>query len=109
MICPPTFTIKVYLRATPQHSAAPGIEISSGALGHGLSIGVGLAAAFARKRQDRRVFVLMGDGECEEGAVWEAAMFAPKLAPSGLVAIIDANDLQYQVSPSEICQNGAAR
>ncbi|MEP2031665.1 MAG: transketolase [Paracoccaceae bacterium] len=87
----------------PQRGAAPGIEVSTGALGHGLSIGVGWAHAFALDDSDRRVFVVMGDGECQEGAVWEAAMFANGLAGHRLTVIVDANRLQYQVRPSDIC------
>lgn len=91
------------LAGHPQRNSEIGIELSTGALGHGLAIGVGWAKAFAAQGSDRRVFVIMGDGECEEGSVWEAALFATKLADGRLTAIIDTNDLQYQVRPGDIC------
>ena len=72
----------------------PGIEVNSGALGHGLSIGVGMALAARMDMQPWRVFVLMGDGEQGEGSIYEAAMAANKYHLSHLVAIIDRNHLQ---------------
>lgn len=83
--------------------AAPGIEVSGGSLGHGLSIGLGMAHGFKLKNEDRRVVVLMGDGETQEGAVWEAAMFAPKLGLDNITAIIDRNNLQGYGRATEIC------
>jgi transketolase len=71
-----------------------GIECSSGSLGHGLSLGIGLALAGKQRGSAHRVFVLMGDGECNEGSVWEAAMAANHYRLSNLVAILDANDMQ---------------
>jgi transketolase len=71
-----------------------GIEFSSGSLGHGLSLGVGVALAGKRRGKDFRTFVLMGDGECNEGTVWEAAMAASHFALGQLVAIVDSNKLQ---------------
>ena len=87
----------------PQRNAAPGIEVSTGALGHGLSIALGWAKAFRFAGSDRRVYVVMGDGECQEGAVWEAALFASRLAGDRICVVIDANGLQYQVRPDDIC------
>ena len=71
-----------------------GIEFSSGSLGHGLSLGAGVALAGKKRGHDYTVYVLMGDGECNEGSVWEAAMAAKHYKLSNLIAIIDANDMQ---------------
>lgn len=73
---------------------AKGIEISSGSLGWGLSIGVGCALAAKRRGESHRVFVLLGDGECNEGTVWEAAMSASRFALDNLTAIVDMNGQQ---------------
>jgi transketolase len=72
----------------------PGVEASTGALGHGLSIGVGLALAARLRDRDYRTFVMLGDGEINEGSVWEAAMSASKHGLDNLVALIDYNKLQ---------------
>ena len=72
----------------------PGVEASSGSLGHGLSIGAGMAVAAQGHAHSYRVFVVLGDGECNEGSVWEAAMFAAHHKLDGLTAIIDFNGLQ---------------
>ena len=69
----------------------PGVEIDSGSLGHGLGIGAGLALAARLDGKSNRTFVLLGDGECYEGSVWEAAMFAAHHELSNLVAIVDRN------------------
>jgi transketolase len=71
-----------------------GIESSNGSLGHGLAFGVGLAWATRAKNQESRVVVLLGDGECNEGSVWEAAMSAAHLQLTNITAIVDANGLQ---------------
>jgi transketolase len=72
----------------------PGVEVATGSLGQGLSVGCGLALALRRKRSPARVFVLMSDAECNEGQVWEAAMFAAHHRLSNLTAIVDLNGLQ---------------
>ncbi len=72
----------------------PGVDFSTGALGHGLSAGAGMAMAAKLDKKDFRVFVVMGDGECNEGSVWEAAMFANHFGLSNLVAIVDRNRMQ---------------
>jgi transketolase len=71
-----------------------GVDFSTGSLGHGLSYGVGASIAARLQRSDRRVYVLMSDAECNEGSVWEAAMFAAHHSLSNLVAIVDANAQQ---------------
>ena len=78
----------------PEYGMVPGVEASTGALGHGLSIGVGLALAARMRGRAYRTFVLLGDGEINEGSVWEAAMSAAKHGLDNLVALIDYNKLQ---------------
>jgi transketolase len=78
----------------PDHRKVPGVEASTGALGHGLSIGVGMALAARASRRDSRVFVILGDGEIDEGSVWEAALSAGKHRLGRLTAIIDSNKMQ---------------
>ncbi|MGZ3145641.1 transketolase [Lentzea chajnantorensis] len=72
----------------------PGVEFPSGSLGHGLSLGAGVALAAKRAGHPYRAFVLMGDGELQEGSVWEAAQFAPAAGLDNLVAIVDRNGWQ---------------
>jgi transketolase len=72
----------------------PCIEFATGSLGHGLAVGIGLAMASKLKKEDYKVFVLMGDGECNEGSVWEAAGFASTRKLDNLIVIVDHNKLQ---------------
>lgn len=76
------------------HHGVPGVEVSTGSLGHGLPIGCGMALAGKREGAAYRTFVLMSDGECDEGSVWEAALFAGHHKLDNLVAIIDYNKIQ---------------
>jgi transketolase len=76
------------------HKGIPGVEISTGSLGHGLPIGVGMALAASLDKKNHRVFVLMSDGECDEGSNWEAILFAAHHKLANLVAIIDYNKIQ---------------
>ncbi|MBI4491940.1 MAG: transketolase [Chloroflexi bacterium] len=76
------------------HLAVPGVEASTGSLGHGLSIGCGMALAGKRDGRPYRVFVLLSDGECDEGSTWEAVLFAPHHRLDNLVAIVDYNQMQ---------------
>jgi transketolase len=76
------------------------VEFATGSLGHGLSLGVGLALALRRQGRGNRVFVLLGDGELQEGSVWEAAMSAAHLGLDNLTAIVDRNCLQIN-GPTE--------
>lgn len=78
----------------PERGHVPGIEASTGSLGHGLSIGIGMALAARMQRRASRVFVIMGDGELDEGSVWEAALGAAKHGLDNLVAIVDYNKIQ---------------
>jgi len=72
----------------------PGIEVSTGSLGQGLSVGVGMALGLKMEKSDSRVYVLMGDGECEEGSIWEAAMSAGHYKLDNLCGVVDYNGLQ---------------
>lgn len=83
-----------YLPGQPSLNPDMGIEYSSGSLGLGLSYGIGLAIASKMAYNPYSVYVLMGDGECNEGTVWESAMFANQYKLANLTAIIDANSLQ---------------
>ncbi|HSV73527.1 MAG TPA: transketolase, partial [Chthonomonadales bacterium] len=76
------------------HRGIPGVELSTGSLGHGLSVGAGLAYGARLGDAAWRTVVLMGDGECDEGSVWEAALFASHHRLDNLVAIVDHNKLQ---------------
>lgn len=83
--------------------AVPGVVAPTGALGHGLPLGVGLALAASYHRTDRRTVVLLGDGELQEGSVWEAVMSAAGLGLEQLVAIVDRNGLQLSGATERIC------
>jgi transketolase len=80
----------------------PGVEASTGSLGHGLGLGVGMALAARMRRASHRVFVIMGDGETQEGSVWEAALVASKHGLDGLAAIVDYNKLQSYGPVSDV-------
>jgi transketolase len=80
----------------------PGLEVSSGSLGHGLSVGVGLALAANRQATGQRVFAIVGDGEMNEGSVWEALLFAAHFQLSNLIVIVDANGFQAMGSTREV-------
>jgi len=82
------------LIAHPVMNLDLGIESSNGSLGHGLSMGIGIALAAKKKQRDFHVYVYMGDGECNEGSVWEAVMSAAQLGLDNLTAIVDYNKLQ---------------
>ncbi len=82
------------LACHPVIGCMPGVETSTGSLGHGLSMGVGLAYGMKLDQKPSRVFIIMGDGECDEGSVWEAAMAASHLKLDNLIAIIDYNKFQ---------------
>lgn len=74
--------------------AVPGVEVSSGSLGHGLSLGIGMAIANKVDRRDSKVYIMCGDGELNEGSMWEAIMFAPHYRLDNLTLIVDYNKLQ---------------
>jgi len=82
------------LQGHTDSTLTPGVDVSAGSLGQGLSIGIGMALAARLDNKDYRTYVLLGDGECDEGQVWEAAMFAPNYKLDNLTAIVDFNTLQ---------------
>lgn len=72
----------------------PGVETPTGSLGHGLSYGIGLSLGFKHKGENNKVFVLIGDGECQEGSIWEAAGLGSALQLNNLTVILDSNEIQ---------------
>jgi transketolase len=92
------------LQGHPVLGTTPGVEASTGSLGQGLSIGLGMAMAARLQHKDWRVFVLLGDGECQEGQVWEAALSAGFQRPSNLVAIVDYNRFQLDGAIGDILE-----
>jgi transketolase len=91
-----------YLAGHITHHDIPGVEASTGSLGHGLSFGCGMALAGKRDSHHYRVFVLLSDGECNEGSTWEAALFAPHHRLDNLVAIVDYNKIQSLGTVKEV-------
>lgn len=83
-----------FLTGHPMRNIAHGIEASTGSLGHGLGLGVGVALAAKRDKRPSQVYVVVGDGECQEGSIWEAIMMAVRFKLSNLTIIVDANNLQ---------------
>ncbi len=94
-------TLNSRLQGHPDMRKTPGVDMSSGSLGQGLSVAVGLALGARMAQKRYRVFCLLGDGECEEGQVWEAAMSAAKFGLDNLTAIVDWNGLQLTGTLSE--------
>lgn len=90
------------LGGEPTIPDVPGIEATTGSLGHGLSIATGIAMAKKIDQKDEKVYVLLGDGECEEGSVWEAIMFAVHEKLNNLVIIVDNNKLQKMSSVENV-------
>ena len=86
------------------HTGTPGVEMNSGSLGQGLSFGVGCALAGRIDKKGYQVYVLLGDGECDEGQVWEAAMAAANYRLSNLVALVDRNRIQNDRFTSQVME-----
>lgn len=82
------------LQGHTDSNLTPGVDASTGSLGQGLSVGIGMALAARLDKKDYHTYVLLGDGECDEGQVWEAAMFAPNYKLDNLTAIVDFNKIQ---------------
>ena len=82
-----------YLQGHPDMKHIPGVDMSSGSLGQGISCAVGMALAGKMDHKDYRVYTLLGDGEIEEGQVWEASMFAGHRKLDNLVVIVDNNNM----------------
>jgi transketolase len=98
--------LECHLQGHPDRLKTPGVEMTSGILGHGVAIGAGLALVARMNGMSYRVYVLLGDGECQAGVVWEGAMTAAKYRLSNLTAIVDYNDVQldgavHQIMPLE--------
>lgn len=94
------------LQGHPCLSKTPGVELSTGPLGLGLSAGVGMAEALRLQGRPGHVYVLLGDGELQEGCVWEAAMTASKYKPPNLTAIVDCNGVQLDGTNDEVMPLG---
>ena len=92
-----------YLQGHPDMKGIPGIDMSSGSLGQGISAAVGVAAAGKLDNKDYRVYTLLGDGELQEGQVWEAAMWAGYRKLDNLVVIVDNNNLQIDGPIDTVC------
>jgi transketolase len=90
------------LAEQPAPRCAPGIEFATGSLGHGLPAGIGMALAARLSKKDYRVFVALSDGECNEGSVWEAALFAPAQRLGRLVVVVDYNKWQATGRSNEV-------
>ena len=92
-----------YLQGHPDMKGIPGVDMSSGSLGQGISAAVGMAAAGKLDKKDYRVYTLLGDGEIQEGQVWEAAMWAGFKQLDNLVVIVDNNNLQIDGPIDQVC------
>lgn len=92
-----------YLQGHPDMKHIPGVDMSSGSLGQGLSAAVGMAAAGKFDKKDYRVYALTGDGEIQEGQIWEAAMWAGHRKLDNLVVIVDNNNLQIDGEIDKVC------
>lgn len=92
-----------YLQGHPDMKHIPGVDMSSGSLGQGVSVAVGMAAAGKFDKKDYRVYTLTGDGEIQEGQIWEAAMWAGFKKLDNLVVIVDNNNLQIDGPIDEVC------
>ena len=92
-----------YLQGHPCMQETPGVDMSSGSLGQGISAAVGMALAAKLDNKDYRVYTLLGDGELQEGQVWEASMFAGARGLDNLVVIVDNNGLQIDGKIEDVC------
>lgn len=92
-----------YLQGHPDMKHIPGVDMSSGSLGQGVSVAVGMAAAGKFDKKDYRVYALTGDGEIQEGQIWEAAMWAGFRKLDNLCVVVDNNNLQIDGSIDEVC------
>lgn len=92
-----------YLQGHPDKKHIPGVDMSSGSLGQGISAAVGMALSAKLSNDDYRVYTLLGDGEIQEGQVWEASMFAGARNLDNLVVIVDNNGLQIDGSVADVC------
>ncbi len=92
-----------YLQGHPDMKNVPGVDMSTGSLGQGISTAVGMAMAARMQKKDYRTYTILGDGEIQEGQVWEAAMFAGARKLDNLVVIVDNNGLQIDGNVADVC------
>ena len=90
------------LQGHPDMNKTPGIDMTAGSLGHGLSVGLGMALSGKLQKKDYQVWIIIGDGESQEGSIWEAAMAGSKWKLNNLTAILDHNNLQNDYSVDEV-------
>ena len=90
------------LQGHPDMHKTPGVDMTAGSLGHGLSVGVGMALSAKLRRKDYHVWIVIGDGESQEGSIWEAAMAGAKWRLDNLTAILDRNRLQNDAGVDEV-------
>jgi len=111
VLCKKGFFKKEYLLSYCQNgscfeghvnSHVPGVEVSTGSLGHGLAVGIGIAIANKNDKNPGRIFIILGDGECNEGSIWEAAILASRLKLDNLTVIVDSNKFQGIDSCEEV-------
>lgn len=95
------------LGGEPKYPDIPGVEATTGSLGHGLSFGVGIAMAHKLDKKKSRIYVILGDGECQEGSIWEAVLSASHYKLDNLTVILDYNKLQAMGSLEEILSVGS--
>ena len=95
-----------FLLGHPVKNRSKGIEFTTGSLGMGLSIGIGVAITGKQRKKDYKVYIIIGDGECNEGSVWESAMAAPQFKLDNLIVIIDKNNFQLDGATSEVMNTG---
>lgn len=96
------YTNGSFLSGHVSHKGIPGVEISTGSLGHGMAIGCGIAIANRNDHKNNKVYVILGDGECDEGSIWESALFGNQMNLSNLTVIIDYNKMQAMGSCEEV-------
>lgn len=95
-------SLNSHLQGHPDMRKTPGIDMTSGSLGNGLSAALGMAIYLKHEKKDAQVYCILGDGECQEGTVWEAVLSAPAMGIDNLTAIVDCNHLQSCGSVTEI-------
>lgn len=96
------YTDGSFLSGHVSHKGVPGVEFSTGSLGHGMSVGCGIAISCRNDNKENRVYVIVGDGECNEGSVWEAALFANQMAIDNFTVIVDYNKMQGMGNCEEV-------
>lgn len=98
--------INSHLQGHPDCNKTPGVDVNTGSLGQGMSIAIGLALAAKKEKADYKIYTVIGDGECQEGLVWEAAMSATHYKLDNLVVLLDYNGLQIDGSNDDVMSIG---